>query len=157
MSFYSTKHSLLAISPDTRFLSSLLFMAGSHDWDVRWARSVAAALDILAQRSIPVVIYDGYSTSAIQDWILSVARLRVTPEEPCVVLAAPQVEEELWCQALEHAVYDVVCRTGQAQHLIATLEFAWKWKSDRRTRKTAARVGGQFIGNLTARQPGKSQ
>jgi hypothetical protein len=61
------------------------------------AAKVAAGVQIgrMSARSIAVIIYDCYSTSAIQDWILSVARLRVAFKEPCIVLAAPQVDEDL--------------------------------------------------------------
>jgi DNA-binding NtrC family response regulator len=133
------KYELLAISPDTRFFSSLVHVAAPYDWEVRWARSINGAVDILANGSAPVIIYD--CCSATDDWSMSIARLMLLPEAPCVVLAARQVDEELWRQAINHHVYDVVCRTGHYQHLLATLEFAWKWRTDRR--QAAGRLGGR--------------
>jgi hypothetical protein len=121
-----TKYELLAITPDTRFFSSLLFTATPNGWLVRWARSVTAAKEILACRAIPVILYDWYSAS--EDWAIAIERLKLIPEDPCIVLAARGVDEYLWRRALNLRVYDVVSRSGQVKHLVATLEFAWKWK-----------------------------
>jgi DNA-binding NtrC family response regulator len=119
------KYELLAITPDTRFFSSLQFTATPHGWIVRWARSVNEAKGILACRTIPVILYDWYS--AAEDWATSIARLKLVPEDPCIVVAQG-VDEELWRRALNLRVYDVVSRSGQVGHLVATLKFAWKWK-----------------------------
>jgi hypothetical protein len=124
-----TQYELLAITPDTRFFSSILFTATPHAWTVRWARSVNGAKGILARRTIPVILYDWYC--AADDWATSIERLKLIPEDPCIVLAARGVDEDLWRRALNRRVYDVVSRTGQVGHLVATLEFAWKWKVER--------------------------
>jgi hypothetical protein len=136
----SRKYELLAISPDTCFFSSLVHIAAPYDWEVRWTRSIKGAVDILANGSAPVVIYD--CCSATEDWSTSIARLMLLPDAPCIILAARLVDEELWRQAINQHVYDVVCRSGHNQHLIATLEFAWKWRTDRR-RETAGGLGGR--------------
>jgi hypothetical protein len=68
-----TEYELLAITPDTSFYSSLAFNATPHGWNVRWARSVSAAMGILAFRTIPVILYDWYS--ADEDWATSIERL----------------------------------------------------------------------------------
>jgi hypothetical protein len=73
-----------------------------------------------------VILYDWYS--AAEYWTTSIKQLELIPESPCIVLAAPEVNENLWRRALERRVYDVVCRTGQLGHLAATLECAWKWR-----------------------------
>ncbi len=134
------KYELLAISPDARFFSSLVHIAAPYDWEVRWTRSIHGALDILANGSAPVIIYD--CCSASEDWSRSITRLMMLPDAPCIILAARQVDEELWRQAINQHVYDVVCRTEHNQHLIATLEFAWKSRTDRR-RQPAGRLGGR--------------
>lgn len=127
-----TEYELLAITPDTSFFSSLAFNGTPHGWKVRWARSVSAAMGILACRTIPVILYDW--CSADEDWATSIERLRLIPEDPCIVLAARGVDEDLWRRAIGLRVYDVVCRTGELGHLVATLQFAWKWKAGRRGR-----------------------
>jgi hypothetical protein len=66
---------VLAISPDTRSFSSLLQATVPYNWTVRWARSINAAMDILASRTIAVIIYDCYSPA--DDWSGSIARLKL--------------------------------------------------------------------------------
>jgi DNA-binding NtrC family response regulator len=134
------KYELLAISPDIRFFSSLVQTAAPYDWEVRWTRSINGAVEILANGWAPVIIYD--CCSATEDWSTSIARLTLLPEAPCIVLAVRQVDEELWRQAINRHVYDVVCRTGHNQHLIATLEFARKWRTDRR-HQAVGRLNGR--------------
>ena len=82
---------------------------------------------MLECRTIPVILYDW--CSATEDWTTSIERLKLTPEDPCIILAARGVDEDLWCRAIDHRVYDVVARTGDFKHLVATLQFAWKWKA----------------------------
>jgi DNA-binding NtrC family response regulator len=124
------KYELLAITPDDRFYSSLAYTTAPHGWVVRWARSVNGAMGILACRSIPVILYDCYNAG--EDWTTSIERLKLIPGDPCVILAARGVDEDLWRQAIARRVYDVVCRNLQSGHLIATLQFAWNWKADGR-------------------------
>jgi hypothetical protein len=123
-------HELLAITPDNRFFTSLLSSATPRGWTVRWARSVNGAIGILECRTIPIVLYDWYS--AVDDWRPAIRCLTLIAEAPCVILAAPCVDEILWRRALNSRVYDVVCRTGESEHLAATLQFAWKWKVERK-------------------------
>jgi DNA-binding NtrC family response regulator len=140
------KHELLAVSPDTRFFSSLAQLATLYDWEVHWARSVPGAVDILASGSTPVVIYD--CCSAHDDWSASIARLMRLPDAPCIVLAVPDVDEDLWRRAINQQVYDVVCRDGNRQHLLVTLDFARKWKTARGHR---AGESGGIAGNRELR------
>jgi hypothetical protein len=58
--------------------------------------SIHGAVEILANGSGPVIIYD--CCSATEDWSTSIARLTLPPEAPCIVLAVRQVDEELWRQ-----------------------------------------------------------
>jgi hypothetical protein len=121
-----TEREFLAITSDTGLFAELQYAAGRRGWTVRWARSVNAATGILTCRPSPVILYDWYSAS--EDWTASIDRLSMLPAEPCIVLAAARVNESLWRRALALQVYDVVCRTGQLEHLFATLRFAWNWK-----------------------------
>ena len=123
----ATRCELLAITPDTRLYSSLQYAANQQGWTVRWASSLNVALTILGCRTIPVVLYD--SCAGLEDWTEAVDRLKMLPDNPCVVLAARKVNENLWRYAIGLRAYDVVCRTGKPEELFATLGFAWKWKT----------------------------
>jgi DNA-binding NtrC family response regulator len=126
-----TKYEIVAISPDTRFFSSLVHTTAPYGWTVRWARSITGAEEMLAERSDPIIIYD--CCSVADDWRASIARLRAVSEDSCIVMTAGSVSEELWQEALARRVYDVVSRVGHGGQLVATVEFAWKWRADRRS------------------------
>jgi DNA-binding NtrC family response regulator len=134
------QHELIAISPDTRFFSSLVLTTAPQGWTVRWARSISGAEEILAERSAPIVVYD--CCSVTEDWSTSVDRLMSVSEDPCIVMAVGLVNEELWREALSRRVYDVVCRVGHGSHLAATLQFAWTWRADGRSHNKR-RPGGK--------------
>ena len=123
------KYELLAISPDTRFLASVLFRAGAYGWTVQWARSIGAAGVLSAGRSVPVVIYD--CCSAADDWSESIAHLKLAFHDSCLIMAARVVSEELWQKALARGVYDVVSRSDNGDHLAAMVRFAFDWRAAR--------------------------
>ena len=120
---------LIAISSDTCFFASLVHATTPYGWTVRWARSITGAVEMLAERSAPIIIYD--SGPVAGDWTDSIARLSSASEDPCIVMAAGLVSEELWQEALSRRVYDVVYRIGHGSQLVATLQFARKWSTNR--------------------------
>jgi DNA-binding NtrC family response regulator len=123
----ATRCEVLAITPDTCLFSSLQYAANQQGWTVRWASSVNVAIAILGCWTIPVVLYD--SCEGLEDWTEAIDRLKMLPDNPCVVLAAGTVNENLWRYAIGLRAYDVVCRTGKPEELFTTLRFAWKWKT----------------------------
>jgi hypothetical protein len=123
------KYELIAISPDTRFLASVLFKAGAYGWTVRWARSIDAAAVLSGGRFVPVVIYD--CCLATDDWSESIARLKLAFADSCLIMAARFVSEELWQKALARGVYDVVSRSDNGDHLAVTVRFACDWRAAR--------------------------
>lgn len=124
------QYEVLAITPDIRLFSSLAYTMAPQGWSVRWASSLYGAKRILERRAIPVILYDWCSPD--EDWTTSIECLKLIPGDPCIVLAARVVGEDLWCRAIDCQVYDVVSRGGDLIHLIATLQFAWKWKAKER-------------------------
>jgi hypothetical protein len=122
---------LILISSDTSFFASLVHATTTNGWKVHWARSIAGAAEILTERLSPIIVYDCGLVPA--DWSASIDRLMSASYDPCIVLAAGLVSEELWREALSRRVYDVVSRAGRSGHLVATLQFAAKWRSDRRS------------------------
>ncbi len=128
---------LLAITPDTRLYSALQYAASKRGWTVRWASSVNVAIIMSGCRTIPVILYD--SCSGLEDWAEAIGRLKMLPENPCIVVAAGRVNENLWRYALRLRAYDVVCRTGKPEELFTTLGFAWKWKTGQQSAQEESR------------------
>ncbi len=82
-------------------------------------------MEVLSCRPTPIILYDWCSPA--EHWTEAVERLKLISDQLCIILAAKGVNEDLWCQAIDRDVYDVVSRKGEMGHLVATLQFAWKW------------------------------
>jgi hypothetical protein len=89
---------------------------------------------------------------ATGDWTGPIVRVRWASEEPCIVMAAGLVSEELWQDALFRRIYDVVCRIEHGRQLVATLQFAWKWRADRRSHDMRG-PGGRKVYNAHSNKP----
>jgi DNA-binding NtrC family response regulator len=124
---------ILAVTPDDRLYSTLLYIATLHRWDTKWVKSTERASELIRAGRDSVVLYDWHPRSA--PWEDAFQCLRAGDPECCVVLAVPDVNEAIWAEALRLGIYDVVPRSGHSLQLGVTLAFAWAWKSERRTRR----------------------
>jgi DNA-binding NtrC family response regulator len=120
---------ILVVTPDDRVYTSLLYVSTEYGWITRWARSVECATGILRSGTNSIILYDCYSKS--HTWQEAVDRFLIADAGCCIVLAVPDIDEQLWLEALRHRIYDVVPRAGRAGDLAATLRFAWRWKCER--------------------------
>jgi hypothetical protein len=123
---------ILAVTNDDRFFSSLAYMGAELDSSVKWTRSLDRALQILDCGGLRLVVYDWYPIG--RDWQSGIQRLTSDGRDPCVILAAPEVSEDLWRRAMACGAYDIALRTGRREQLRSTLQFAQKWERERRTR-----------------------
>jgi DNA-binding response OmpR family regulator len=119
------KVEILLLTADDRFFSSLLYVTTAYGWTVRWAKSIERALEILERRAVSILVYDCCLPHS--DWQAGVPRVTEVSGRTCIVLAAQQVDEDLWERALGRGAYDVMCRTDPAAQLASTLRFAWRW------------------------------
>jgi DNA-binding response OmpR family regulator len=120
---------ILVFTPDDRFFSSLLYITTQYGWTVQWAKSIDRAMEILEKRSISILIYDWYLPHA--DWPTGVARFARVSTDTCILLAAQQVDEDIWERAIQSGAYDVIYRSGHTAELAFTLRFAWTWNTGR--------------------------
>jgi DNA-binding response OmpR family regulator len=130
------KIEILVCTPDDRFFSSLLYITSQYGWTVQWAKSTGRALEILETRAISILIYDWYFPLA--DWPSGVARFARVSDDICIVVAARQVDQDIWDRAIQCGAYDVMRRSGHAAELAPTLRFAWRWNAGRLLRATPA-------------------
>jgi DNA-binding response OmpR family regulator len=121
------KVEILVFTPDDRLFSSLLYITTRYGWAVQWAKSTDRAMEILKKRTISILIYDWYLPQT--DWSSAVARFARVSNDTCIVLAAQQVDEDIWERAIESGAYDVIYRSGHAAEQAITLRFAWTWNT----------------------------
>jgi hypothetical protein len=118
---------LLAITADDRFYYSLLSVCLSIGWRVRRARSTEVAREELRTRPMPVVVYDERLPSG--NWRNDVYGVTILSERPTVLLAASQVDEDLWRLVLHCKGYDLIKRSAPCDEWSRMLRFAWLSRS----------------------------
>src|ERR1017187_9497647 len=114
---------ILVITVDDRLYYSLLSVSIEIGWNIRRARTVEDAWEGFCSRPMPVVVYDERLPRA--DWPTALRRLSTLPEHPAVLLAVPEVDEDLWRMVLRCQGYDVVKRSAGGNEWMQMLRFAW--------------------------------
>ncbi len=114
---------ILAITADLGFYSCILNAACSWGWTAEWASSMNRGLNLCATKMIRIVIFDRDLPDV--DWRYAFDRLSATGSAARIVLAAPDVDEELWQTVLHKRGYDVIARSANSEQLRRELRFAW--------------------------------
>jgi len=114
---------ILAITADLGFYSCILSAACSCGWSAEWASSMSRGLEICGSRVIRIVIYDRNLPRV--DWRNALAQLSSTASHARILLAAPQIDEDLWRTVLRSRGYDVLARSASSEQLKRELRFAW--------------------------------
>ena len=114
---------ILAITADLSFYSSILCAAYSYGWSAEWASSINRGLQICESRVIRIVIYDRSLPRV--DWRYALDHLSSAASQARILLAAPQVDEDLWRTVLRRRGYDVLTRSAGSEQLKRELRFAW--------------------------------
>ena len=114
---------ILTITADLRFYSSILSAAYSYGWSAEWANSMNRGLEICGSRVIRIVIYDRSLPHV--DWQYALDHLSSAASQARILLAAPEVDEDLWRTVLRRRGYDVLARSANPEQLKRELRFAW--------------------------------
>lgn len=117
---------LVAITDSLDDGLALKNIAQSFDWRLSVVDSSASAIDLLARRPAPLVIFD--SDLAGEDWRTAVATLAAPPRAVCVLLASRVVDEYLFTEVVKHHGYDIVVKPFQRDELRRAVTFAWSWR-----------------------------
>jgi ActR/RegA family two-component response regulator len=115
--------SLIAITTDPAFGSSLREVASKCGWKFWQARTVEDATPMLLTEPIPLVIYDGQHGD--DDWQRAFGRLRRLSSELCVVLASPVADSNLWQEVIRLGGFDLLSRSAGRDDIVRKLMFAW--------------------------------
>jgi CheY-like chemotaxis protein len=121
--------SVLAVTSDDRLYYLLLSASIDLHWKITWARTLERALELYRSQPIPLVIYDQRLPGL--DWRDVLPEISRLPDHPVVLLAASEVNEEIWELVLRRSGYDAVERSSGSQEWRRALWFAWLSKSER--------------------------
>jgi len=114
---------VLAITADVNFYSGVLSAAESCGGKAEWARSLKRALEVCRSRQTPIIIYDRNLPDV--DWRRALDQLSGAPYDLRILLATPDMDEDLWRMVLHRHGYDVLARSASAEQLERELRFAW--------------------------------
>jgi len=113
---------ILAVTADLGLYSCILSAACGSGWTAEWAASVSRALAVCSSKTIRIVVYD--SNLPYSDWHSGLQRLARTASAPRVLLASPQVDENLWRTVRRLRGYDVLARSANSEQFRRELIFA---------------------------------
>lgn len=117
-----TAQPILAITSEDRLFYLLLSASIDLGWKIVWARSIERACDLYFTQPTPLVIYDQRLPGI--DWREGVARIAAFPGDPVVLLAASEVDEDVWETVRRCRGYDAVRRSAGSQEWRRELQFA---------------------------------
>ena len=127
---------LLSVSPieeDHHFLEDIFSnywapFAGSY-WKPHKSLSLESALTALQQNQIPIVISE--SNLLPGTWKDMLARIKLLPRPPLLIVTSRHADEYLWTEALNLGAYDVVAKPFDHHELIRIVSFAWLHWNDK--------------------------
>jgi DNA-binding NarL/FixJ family response regulator len=114
---------VLVVTRDDRLFYSLFAVSMDIRWVIRRARTFEEAWQGLRWQPVQVVVYDGCLPQC--DWKDALRSFSAFPGHPRVVLAAPEVDEDIWRAVLRCHGYDAVRRSAGQKEWIQMLRFAW--------------------------------
>jgi DNA-binding NtrC family response regulator len=114
---------VLAITTDLGFYSSVANAANAFGWRTEWARSIKRGFERCASGTIPIIIYDRDLPNA--DWRRVVGHLSAVASDARILVAAREIDEDLWQTVLRRRGYDVLAKSAGSEHMQRELRFAW--------------------------------
>jgi hypothetical protein len=117
---------LLIVSGDLDFVSTLVKGSVNCDWAVRHALSFDDASTIMSKEPIAMVVYD--SDLSEVPWQLALPRLIAIASDACILLASRVADEYLWQEVVRCNGYDILVKSAGSERIISTLRFAWFWR-----------------------------
>jgi hypothetical protein len=114
---------LLAITSDDRLYYLLLSASIDLGWKITRARTMERAFELCCSQPAPLVIYDERLPGV--DWREALPGVIGFPGHPAVLLAASEVNEEIWESVLRCRGYDLVRRAAGSEEWKRELWFAW--------------------------------
>ncbi len=117
---------LVAIIQNSYDSETLRQLAAIYGWRISIVGSSDAAIALLKEQPIPLVICD--RDLAGEAWPDVLAKVAAQPQAVCVLLASSVMDDYLWHQVIRHNGYDVVAKPFQPEELRRAVTFAWSWR-----------------------------
>lgn len=125
------KPSLLVITSDARLYYGLFSVAIDLGWKITWAKTSVHAAELFFAQPAALVVYDDHLHGG--GWCEILPYLADFPGHPLVLLAASELDEELWTTVLRCRGYDAVRRDAGSEEWKRELRFAWRTVAFART------------------------
>ena len=119
---------VLSISPDKEDRASLKGILES-DWTVVASTTVASALSLLGEISIPIVTCDCDISSG--SWKEMLEGISLLPDPPLLIVTSRLADERLWAEALNLGAWDVLAKPFDANEAIRIAGIAGQHSQDR--------------------------
>lgn len=113
----------MVITVDDRLYYSLLSVSLDMGWKIRRVRTVEQAREGLPFCAAPIVVFDERLPRA--DWREALREFNDLSCHPLVLLAVPEVNEDVWQTVLRCHGYDVIKRSARGGEWVRVLQFAW--------------------------------
>jgi DNA-binding NtrC family response regulator len=122
----TTFNTVLSVSPNHEDGASLEHIFES-DWTVIASATVASALSVLREISIPVVICDCDVSSGA--WAEVLDHISLLPDAPLLIVTSRQAGERLWAEALNLGAWDVLAKpfdTDEVKRIVGIAAQHWR-------------------------------
>jgi DNA-binding response OmpR family regulator len=116
---------VLAVTQNAAGWNALDKVAGANGWTLFWAHSCEAALNVLSQNQIPVVIYDRDLPG--EGWKSALSRIGLYRKTACIFLASTVTDEYLWREVVQNRGFDVLTKPFQEERLVRMVNVACSW------------------------------
>jgi DNA-binding NtrC family response regulator len=141
---------VLSVSRNDEDCASLEHIFKS-DWSVIACATVASALSVLREISIPIVICDCDITSGTWEEILD--HISLLSDPPLLIVTSRLADERLWAEALNLGAWDVLAKPFDEDEVIRIVSVAGQHWQDRHgvhIRRTKQRKSAKGIEQLAA-------
>jgi len=141
---------VLSISPDNEDRASLKGILES-DWTVVASSTVASALSLLGEISIPIVTCD--CDISLGSWKEMLDKISLLPDPPLLIVTSRLADERLWAEALNLGAWDVLAKPFDADEVIRIVDIArqhWQGRHRIHITHTEQRNSANGSGHLDA-------
>lgn len=132
---------VLAVGMSAEETNTLKAVAVAESWNEEFADSLETAIDVLADREVPLILLDRDGCGV--DWRTALEGLALAAHGSCILLISRVNDEYLWQEVVQRRGFDVISKPFSKDQLLHDVNRAWLfWKSDRADRFEKGRGRG---------------